>query len=240
MKSQEEIELQFRNPETPNYPGYSHRLEFHPLKRDDAFLLAPTFRSSAKSIRSYLSGFQYADRWSLKDCRAFVDSCLRDDFPTMHYVFTIGNNPVAFASLYPIGDRLDEVQIVLAVFGKHQGKGIGKSVAVTLKNIAFQVWGFRSLWWIVDATNRSSMKVADSIGCLWESSFEEPTKSGESGSGLWHRYVIDRDPNLAPGILQGASVDYWHMPKDAGMLKAVIKSRDSHSSQINQQINAVD
>ena len=228
MKTQEEIELEFRDEQTvKNFPGYSAKLEFRPLRKTDSAILAPVFRSSAKSIRTYLSSYQYADRWSMKDTQAFVSACVNDDFPSMHYLFLIGNQVVAIASFHGFGENLHDVQVVLAVFGQHQGKGIGKAVAKTMKKLAFEVWGFRSLWWIVDATNRPSMKLAQEIGCHRDSTFEEAVKHGESGSGLWHRFVVDRDPSLAPAILQGASMEYWSEPKSAGLLRAVIESRAS-------------
>lgn len=232
MKSQEELELEFRDgSKIPNFPGYSHRLEFKALQKSDATLLAPSFKGSAKTIRTYLSEFQFADRWNLKDTQAFINACLKDDFPAMHYVFTIGNRPVAFASFHSFGDSLNEIQIILAVFGHHQGRGIGKAVAHTLKKVAFEIWGFERIWWIVDATNRSSMKIATSIGCEWDSTFEGDFKHGESGSGLWHRYVLEREPGLSPGILQGASHDYWTMPKSTGVLEAVIENRERNRNQ---------
>jgi RimJ/RimL family protein N-acetyltransferase len=226
MKSQEEIELEFRDGDSiGNFPGYSARLEFRPLRKTDAVLLAPVFRSSAKSIRTYLSTYQHADRWWLKDTQAFVSACVNDDFPSMHYLFLIGNQVVGLASFHTFGNSLKEVQVVLAVFGDHQGKGIGKSVAVTMKKLAFEVWGFNKLWWIVDATNRPSIRLAKAIGCHFDSTFEEATKHGESGSGLWSRFVVERDPDSAPAILQGAPIDYWTEPKSAGLLKAVIEAK---------------
>jgi hypothetical protein len=154
----------------------------------------------------------------------------------MHYLFTIGGRPVALGSLQPFGESHNEVQIVLAVFGTNQGKGIGTAVAQTLKKIAFEVWGFQSVWWVVDATNRSSIQVAQKIGCTWDSTFTLEEKSGEKGSGLWSRFVVDRDPNLADGILQGASIDYWSSVKSVGMLRAVIDSRESQKSQTKKLI----
>ena len=231
MKTQEEIELEFRDEETvKNFPSYSAKLEFRPLRKSDAVLLAPVFRSSAKSIRNYLSSYQHADRWWLKDTQAFVSACVNDDFPSMHYLFMIGNQVVALASFHSFGSHPHDIQVVLAVFGEHQGRGIGKAVAKTMKKLAFEVWGFRSLWWIVDATNRPSMRLAQEIGCHRESTFEEEAKHGEAGSGLWHRFVVDRDDTLAPAILQGAPLEYWSEPKTAGLLKAVIASRDNEKT----------
>jgi RimJ/RimL family protein N-acetyltransferase len=231
MKSQEEIELKLRDSEkVPNFPGYSARLEFRALRKTDGLLLAPVFKTSAKSIRTYLSDYQNAQHWWLKDTQEFVRACVSDDFPTQHFLFTIGGRPVALGSFHSYANQLNEVQIVLAVFGTNQGKGVGSSVAETLKTIAFDVWGFDRVWWIVDATNRASMRLADKIGCTWDSTFEDEKKYGELGSGLWHRYVVDRDPNSIDGILQGASIDYWSLPKSPGMLKAVLGARNKPQS----------
>ena len=232
MKSKEEIELELRRGNKGNFPGYSAPLEYRLLRKTDGLLLAPVFRLNAKSIRTYLSEYQHSQHWWLKDTQAFVTACVNDDFPTMHYLFIIGGKPVALGSLHSFGDSHNEVQIVLAVFGTNQGKGIGTAVAQTLKKIAFEVWGFKSVWWIVDATNRSSIQVAQKIGCTWDSTFTLEEKHGDQGSGLWNRFVVDRDPSLADGILQGASIDYWSSVKSVGMLEAVIGSQESKRSQM--------
>jgi RimJ/RimL family protein N-acetyltransferase len=232
MKTQAELELEFRDVDTPNFPSYNAKLEFRPLRNTDARLLAPVFRTSAKSVRTYLSSYQHADRWWLKDTQAFVSACVNDDFPSQHWIFTIGNEVVALGSLHSFGGRLDEVQVVLAVFGKNQGRGLGTAIAKTLKKLAFEVWGFQKLWWIVDATNFPSMKLAQKIGCVLDSTFEQEAKHAESESGLWHRFVIERDPTLAPAILQGASIDYWSTPKTASLLKATIEA--SHQEQADK------
>jgi RimJ/RimL family protein N-acetyltransferase len=152
-------------------------------------------------------------------------ACVNDDFPSLHYLFLIGGQPVALASLHSYGGSLRDVQVVLAVFGEHQGKGIGFAAAASLKQLAFEVWGFSSLWWIVDVTNKASIKVAEKIGCVWDSSFEERSNGTDSGSGIWHRFVQYRDNKLADGVLQGADIEYWSVPKSSGMLTTVIESR---------------
>ena len=233
MKTQAELELQFRGEDVPNFPSYNAKLEFRPLRNTDARLLAPVFRTSAKSIRTYLSTYQHADRWWLKDTQAFVSACVNDEFPAQHWIFIIGNEVVALGSLHSFGGRLDEVQVVLAVFGKNQGRGLGTAIAKTLKKLAFEVWGFQKLWWIVDATNFSSMKLAQKIGCSLDSTFEQEAKHAEMESGLWHRFVIERDPSLAPGILQGASIDYWSTPKTASLLKAAIGATSNSPTENN-------
>ncbi len=238
MTSLEEIELNFRNRDRPNFPGYSAPIEFRPLRKTDGLLLTPVFRNAAKSIRTYLSSYQHSDKWWLKDTQAFVTACVNEDFPAMHFLFTIGEKPVALGSLHSYADSPVDVQIVLAVFGTNQSKGIGTAVAETLKQVAFQIWGFSRVWWIVDATNRSSMAVAQKIGCEWDSTFEEEDKYGERGSGLWNRFVVERPLNLPDGVLQGAPVDYWQSTRSAGMLEAVIESRQKKRNENQISRNA--
>jgi RimJ/RimL family protein N-acetyltransferase len=224
MTTLEEVELQFHKEHNPNHPGYSYPMEFRPLKITDARILAPVLKANAASIRTYLSAYQHADRWYLKDSQKFVSSCVNDDYPRFHYLFLIGKEPVGLASLYEYGDGINEVQVVLAVFGHHQGRGIGKTMAVTLKHLAFDVWGFNRLWWLVDATNRPSIALANHIGCEFDRSWVSEAKHAENESGLWFAMTVDRDPSLPPGILQGAPIQYWNTPKSRGLLKAVVDS----------------
>jgi RimJ/RimL family protein N-acetyltransferase len=224
MKKLEETELQFRDSEKPNHRGYNHRLEFRPLKITDSRLLAPVLKQNAASIRTYLSTYQHADRWYLKDTQKFVSACVNDDFPRLHFLFLIGNDPVGLASFYEYGDNPREIQVVIAVFGNHQGRGIGKNMAITLKKVAFEVWGFEKLWWLVDASNEASIALAKSIGCVVIRSWKSEAKTAEAESGNWLAMRVDRDRDLPPAVLQGAPIQYWNTPKTPGMLKAVIES----------------
>lgn len=223
METLEEVELQFRQ-NNQNFKGYNYPMEFRPLKITDARLLAPVLKANAASIRTYLSTYQHADRWFLKDTQKFVSACVNDDFPRLHFLFLIGNQPVGLASFYEHGNDVNEVQVVIAVFGNHQGRGIGKQMAFTLMKVGFEVWGFRRIWWVVDATNRPSIALANSIGCVFDHSWEDEVKHSEKGSGLWLSMRADRDPNLPPAILQGAPMQYWNESKTKGMLTAVIEA----------------
>lgn len=236
MKKLEEIEKQFRT-QRENYKGYNYPIQFRPLNITDARILAPVLKQNAASIRTYLSTYQHADRWFLKDTQKFVSACVNDDFPRLHYLFLIGNDPVGLASFYEYGTSPLEVQIVLAVFGNHQGRGIGKAIAHTLKKLAFEVWGFQAIWWLVDATNRPSISLAHSIGCKFERSWESEVKAAEKESGVWFALKVERDETLAPGILQGAPMSYWSIPKSEGMLDAVLKAgagTDPSKSNLNE------
>jgi RimJ/RimL family protein N-acetyltransferase len=222
-KSREEHELDIRTPQ-PNYPGYSDRLSFRPLKVSDTAILAPAMKRSADHIKGYVHWGTSAKKWHFKDVQTFVSARMRDEFPRFHFVFFIGREPVAFGSLAPMPSLYD-AQVSLAVFYPHQGKGIGKRVVKTLEWYAFVVWGFRNLFYQVDDSNLNSKKLADYCGFTFSHSFEQ-AKEAEQESGLWMSYKKKKDPSYPDGILQGADIEYWGMPRDENLLKQVIDYRE--------------
>ena len=223
--SNQEKELELRK-ERPNHPGYSYPIQFRPIRMTDTRLLGPVFRKESKSIRTYLGSYQHADKWNVGDVQKFVSALVDPKtFPSLHYLFTIGNQVVGIGSLEPYGSDPRNTQIVLAVFGGHQGKGIGKAIANTLHYLAFQVWGFDRLYWINDATNFASSKLAQNLGLSLEETYEDDFKYGERGSGLWYRWTSIRPENVGEGILQGEDINYWSTPTALSTLEQVIRSK---------------
>jgi RimJ/RimL family protein N-acetyltransferase len=221
-KSREEHELEMRTPQ-PNYPGYSHNLSFRPLKVSDTAILAPAMKRSADHIKGYVHWGTSAKKWHFKDVQTFVSARMRDEFPRFHFVFFIGPEPVAFGSLAPMASPYD-AQVSLAVFYPHQGKGIGKRVVKTLEWYAFVVWGFHNLYYQHDASNLNSQKLAEYCDFSFSHSFDQ-AKEAEQESGLWFSYKKKKDPAYPDGILQGADIEYWGMPRDEELLKQVIAYR---------------
>jgi RimJ/RimL family protein N-acetyltransferase len=235
-ENNEEIELKFRSSQA-NYPGYSARLKFRPLKITDTQLLSPIFKKEAKSIRTFLGSYQNADKWDFSDSQKFVSHMVNTEkFPSMHYLFLIGKEVVGIGSLEPYRSNPKDVQVVLAVFGHHQGKGIGQSIAATLKAVAFEVWGFERLLWLNDVTNHASSKVAQSLGLALEASYEDNFLYGEKGTGLWYRWSMHRPIDLPPGVLQGANLEYWSSHKSESMLRAVLDSKNKLSDKQSGQL----
>jgi RimJ/RimL family protein N-acetyltransferase len=230
-ENNEEIELKFRSSQA-NYPGYSARLEFRPLKITDTQLLSPIFKKEAKSVRTFLGSYQNADKWDFSDSQKFVSHMVNaEKFPSMHYLFLIGKEVVGIGSLEPYRSNPRDVQVVLAVFGHHQGKGIGQSIAATLKAVAFEVWGFDKLMWINDVNNQASSKVAQSLSLILEDSYEDNFLYGDKGTGLWYRWGVVRPVGLPPGILQGANLEYWSTNKSESMLRAIIEAREENGKE---------
>jgi len=226
MKTKEETELQWRTDNPQNYPGFSEPLTFRPIRANDTAILTPVLKKHAKSIRGYLGGFHNSHAWDMKDAKKFVAQCVNDQFPTFHYLFFIGNRLVGMGSLHSYKGHLNEVQAVLATFGEDlQGKGIGSTIGSTLKEIAFGVWGFDKFWWLVDATNHPSKKVAQKIGLSFVHSWEDEVKHSEQSSGLWFAYCEPRPGGLPNGILQGESIAYWQETRTSSLLQAVIQAK---------------
>ncbi|MFY9240385.1 MAG: GNAT family N-acetyltransferase, partial [Roseovarius sp.] len=155
--SQEETELAFRS-EKPNWPGYSAPLEMKHLKKTDAAILTPIFKKYGKQIRSYLGQFHNAHSWQMSSAQSFVMDAVSRDFPSQTWTFWIGNKVVGLASLEQYGQSVKDVQIILAVFGEHQGKGIATAIGKSLKYFAFNVMGHSSFWWLVDESNVASIR----------------------------------------------------------------------------------
>lgn len=234
MKTNEELELELRgNP--VNYPGFNAPLEFRPIKLTDSAMLTPVLKASAKSIRGYLGQFQHADLWDMRDAKKFVARCVNDEFPSMHYLFLIGGKPVGIGSLHQYGDYPIDVQIVLSVFGsEYQGRGIGTAIGQALKKVAFEVWGFRSFWWLVDATNRPSIATAQKVGLTWNHNWRDEVKHAQDESGLWMAFMEERPEGLAPGILQGNDIEYWGEARNASVLRAVLDSKRSNLQELRK------
>ena len=230
MKTKEQVELDLRS-NTANHRGFNAPLHFRPLRMTDTPLLAPVIRANARSIRGYLGTFQNADLWDIQNAKKFVARCLNDDFPTFHYLFFIGDELVGMASLHSYAGSLRDVQVVLAVFGnKYQGHGIGTRIGSTMKQVAFEVWGFESFWWLVDATNKPSIAAAQKVGLQLSHKWEDAVKHAELESGKWFAFFQRRPENLGPGILQGAEMEYWGESRTLSHLDAVLNARVSTRS----------
>ena len=231
MKTKEEIELQWRSDNPKNYPGFNEPISYRTIRATDTALLTPVLKKHSKSIRGYLGSFHNSHMWDMKDAKKFVAQCVNDPFPSFHYLFFIGSRLVGIGSLHSYKGSLTQVQVVLAVFGEDlQGRGIGTTIGATLKEIAFGVWGFDKFWWLVDATNRASIKTAQKVGLSFDHSWEDKVLHSEQESGLWNAFVVNRPADSPPGILQGASLEYWAEPRSASVLKAVIQAKKKPST----------
>lgn len=104
-----------------------------------------------------------------------------------------------------------DAQVSLWVSYGYQGKGIGTHIVETLKRVAFEVWGFRVLWYEVDATNVSSKKLAQKCGFKFSHS-RDLEKTADQESGLWFSWCMYRPEGLPDAILQGRPMEDFTIP----------------------------
>ena len=222
--SKEEIELMFRS-EKPNWPGYSAPLEMRVLKKTDAAVLTPLFKKHGKQIRSYLGQFHNAHAWQMGTAQNFVMDAIKRDFPSQTWTFWIGNKIVGLGSLESYKGSLTDVQIILAVFGEHQGKGIATSIGHSLKHYAFNVMGHSAFYWLVDESNIGSIRAAEKNGLTLHHVWRDRVKHSEKETGQWRAYWQPRPEDSEDGVLQGASLSYWQESRTSSLLQAVIEAR---------------
>jgi RimJ/RimL family protein N-acetyltransferase len=235
QKSPEELELEFRDvTNIPNWPGYDGRLEIRELKHSDSPLLAPILRSDRSNLSTFLGKFYGHKNWNIKSATGFVSGLLKQSWPAMHWLAHINELPVGLVSTASV-DNLKECQIVICVFAEHQGRGIATAMAKTVLKITEEVMGFEATWWYVDAANIASIKVAQKLGFQRLDSYDSQNSTRQA-SGIYHRFVRERPNGLAPGILQGAAMEYWWAAKDPELLKLVVEARTGVKNEEAQQV----
>lgn len=240
--SQEEIEFAFRS-DKPNWPGYSAPLEMKHLKKTDAAILTPIFKKHGKQIRSYLGQFHNAHSWQMSTAQSFVMDAVSRDFPSQTWTFWIGNKVVGLASLEQYGQSVKDVQIILAVFGEHQGKGIATAIGKSLKYFAFNVMGHSNFWWLVDESNIASIRAAEKNGLELHRTWTDKIRHSEKETGQWRAYWQERPEGLEDGVLQGASLSYWQESRTSSLLQEVIKAKKEKEAlelELLKEINGIE
>ena len=222
MSNQFELERQFRG-DAPNFPGFDAPIEFRPLKNSDTVLLAPILKKYGNQLSEFLADYTFAANWDFRNANNYVTGLLDEPFPRFSYLFLIGKQIVGMAYTGEWGNALYDVQIVLWVHPKHQGKRIGNSIGHTIRKVMLEIWGMNSFNWLVAETNTPSIKVAESLGLELAQKFVGETHAkGETGE--WRRYVQYRDESMR-GILQGEqSLAAWTGVRNASVLDAILKA----------------
>jgi RimJ/RimL family protein N-acetyltransferase len=81
----------------------------------------------------------------------------------------------------------------------------------TLEYVAFNVWGFYTLYYEHDATNESSKQLPQKCGFTF-SHTRDIEKSAEQESGLWYSWKKERPEGLPGAIIQGRPIDDFTTP----------------------------
>jgi RimJ/RimL family protein N-acetyltransferase len=173
----------------------------------DAVEFQRIVRDSREHLEGYIGWAEHSAKWDFQNINQFVMDHVNAELPREHFVFTLGSQIVALGSLAPMPDPMT-IQLALFVRKGFTGKGIAKSVTLSLENYAFEVIGYEQVFYNCDFSNVASSKVPKSLGYEYVDLFEVP-KSAKQETGIWMSFKKDRDLNLPPGILQGRPVDYF-------------------------------
>ena len=193
-----------------NFPGFNHPLEFAPMRPKHKPAMIKAVWASHQQLRGYIGWAKYARSWNAKTISKFVDDHINALLPTQHFVFHIGNELVGVGSLvgaYTVHD----CQIALWTRTGYQGKGIGTAMVQTLEYVAFNVWGFHTLFYEHDATNESSKKLPQKCGFKFSHS-RDIEKSAEQESGFWFSWKKCRPEGLEDAIIQGRPIEDFTTP----------------------------
>jgi RimJ/RimL family protein N-acetyltransferase len=190
-----------------NYPGFEHPLLMRRIQPRDALEFQRIIRDSRKHLEGYIGWAEHSAKWDFHNINQFVMEHVNAELPREHFVFTLGSKIVALGSLAPMPDPMT-IQVALFVRAGFTGKGIAKSVTLSLENYAFEVVGYESVYYNCDFSNAASAAIPKSMGYHYVDLIEVP-KSAKDETGIWVSYKKDRDVNLPPGILQGMPVDVF-------------------------------
>jgi len=193
-----------------NFPGFDLPLEFCPIRPKHKPALIKAVWASHKHLRGYIGWAKYARSWNAKTISKFVDDHINAPLPDQHFVFLIGKEIVGLGSLIGAYTAHD-AQIALWTTSGYQGKGIGKAMVETLEYIAFNVWGFQTLYYEHDFTNEASKRLPQKCGFKFSHS-RDIEKSAEMESGFWFSWKKYRPEGLPDAIIQGRPIEDFTTP----------------------------
>ena len=193
-----------------NFPGFNHPLEFCPIRPKHKPALIKAVWASHKHLRGYIGWAKYARSWDAKTISKFVDDHINAPLPDQHFVFIIGKEIVGLGSLIGAYTGHD-AQIALWTTHGFQGKGIGKAMVQTLEYVAFNVWGFHTLYYEHDYTNEASKRLPQKCGFKFSHS-RDIEKSADQESGFWFSWKKYRPEGIPDAIIQGRPIDDFIIP----------------------------
>ena len=193
-----------------NFPGFNHPLTFAPMGNHHREAVIKALWTSHKDLRGFIGWAQYMRSWSTNDFHRFIDHHINARLPDQHFVFMIGKEIVGVGSLVGAYTPQDH-QIALWVTSGYQGKGIGQSIVHTLEDVAFNVWGYHTLYYEHDAKNESSKKLPQKCGFKF-SHTRNLMIDAEQESGLWFSWKKERPDGLPDAIIQGRPIEDFTKP----------------------------
>ena len=193
-----------------NFPGFDYPLEFSPIRPHHKPAMIKAIWTSHQQLRGWIGWAKYSRSWDTRTINRFINDHINDPLPNQHFVFLIGGEIVGMGSLVKCYTSHDS-QIALWTTPKHHGKGIGRAIVDTLTYVAFNVWGFHTLYYEHDSQNESSKKLPQKCGFTL-SHTREIEKSAENESGYWFSWKKFRPEGLPDAIIQGRPVEDFIVP----------------------------
>lgn len=189
------------------HKGFDAPLIFRRLKVEDTLQIWGLLKDSAESLRTFTPFGKYIKGWGYWHVQQFVRDHMEVEERRESFVFLIGKKIVGMGSIAPLENDWD-VQVALWVGEPYQGRGIGARIVATLEWYVFEVWGFPRLYYYHELTNEASMNLP--MKCKFEPNdpFIQLDYNYTDGELVpWCMWIKWRDPNLEPGIFQGAPLE---------------------------------
>jgi RimJ/RimL family protein N-acetyltransferase len=193
-----------------NFPGFDYPLEFSPIRPHHRHAMIKAIWCSHKQLRGWIGWAKYSRSWDTRTVNRFINDHINDPLPNQHFVYLIGGEVVGMGSLVGCYTPYD-AQVALWIVPRFQGKGLGKAIVDTLEYVAFNVWGFETLYYEHDSQNEISKKLPRKCGFKL-SHTRDIEKSAEKESGFWFSWKKDRPKGLPDAIIQGRPVEDFTTP----------------------------
>jgi len=213
MESHEQS-LEPNSPETefvphilPDWPGYDYPLVCRELRKTDSKVLFPVMKANAQHLKAYVGWAKFAPSWDFKAVQQFVNDHVNDEWPRFHLIFSIGKKVVGFGSLAPM-ENARTIQVALWVAKEFEGEGIGKWIATQLEWYAFYVFGYDTIYYQHDASNRRSGKLPTILGYQFSHSFDVEI-AAQKETGFWYSWKKKKPGGIPPGFIDTGTLENW-------------------------------
>lgn len=162
-------------------------LEAKRLRPENARQLQKALSHGTEHIAGYFAWAENAKSWDTKKCLFWIQKIIREELPTEHYAFFLGEELVGIGSLRPHGD-IRSVQMAYWVSKKYTKQGIGKSIAKTMENLAILYRPYQFIFIDHDSSNRSSGKIPQKLEYRFVGTFDSDIHA-KCESGFWYSWV---------------------------------------------------
>ena len=193
-----------------NFPGFNYPLIVCPIRPHHKPAMIKALWSSHKELRGWVGWARYFRSWDLKSVNKFLDDHINAPLPDQHFVFLINKEVVGMGSLIQ-SFSLHSAQVAVWTTAGYHGKGIGAAIVNTLEDIAWNTWGYLTLYYEHDSQNEPSKHLAQKCGFKF-SHTKNVEKDAENESGFWFSWKKHRPEGLPPGIIQGRPLEDFTTP----------------------------